>query len=465
MSDDMALVREFAASHSEPAFATLVQRHLGLVHSAALLQVGDAHLAEEIAQAVFLILARKAPSLGPKTILSAWLYRTTRYAAADALKANRRRQAREQEAYMQSTLNQPDADTWAQLAPLLDDAMAELGETDRAALVLRFFENKTVGEIAGALRMEEAAAQKRVGRALEKLRAYFFKRGIALPAAALTAAISANAVQAAPVGLALTISTAAALTGTTLATATTATAIKTIAMTTLQKTVITATLAVIAGVGIYEARQNSQLREQVKTLQHDHAPLLEQIQQWQRERDAATNQMASIAREGANTKVNDDELLRLRGKVGLSQQQVKEASDKARVAEKKLTALTSSQVQFAKHEAAKVDATKELSLALASYLLFNNKQYPTNIAQLVDSELRGNYTIGDIDLHSLEFINTGGQNREHRNTVEFRERLARQSPDGTWRRIYGFSDGSVHTATSRDGNFDAWEKENTYSTK
>ena len=93
MSDDMALVRVFAASHSEPAFATLVQRHLGLVHSAALRQVGDAHLAEEIAQAVFLILARKAPSLGPKTILSAWLYRTTRYAAGDALKANRRRQA------------------------------------------------------------------------------------------------------------------------------------------------------------------------------------------------------------------------------------------------------------------------------------------------------------------------------------------------------------------------------------
>src|ERR1051326_8198554 len=148
MSDDMALVREFAASRSEAAFAALVQRHLGLVHSAALRQVGDAHLAEEIAQAVFIILARKAPALRPKTILSAWLYRTTRYAAADALKARRRRQAREQEAYMQSTLNQPDVDTWAQVAPLLDDAMAQLGETDRAALVLRYFENKTMGEIA-----------------------------------------------------------------------------------------------------------------------------------------------------------------------------------------------------------------------------------------------------------------------------------------------------------------------------
>src|ERR1035438_1191099 len=110
MSDDMTLVREFAASRSEPAFAALVERHIGLVHSSALRQVGDDHLAEDITQAVFIILARKAASLGPKTVLAAWLYRTTRYAAADALKTRRRRSAREQEAFMQSTLNEPDAD-------------------------------------------------------------------------------------------------------------------------------------------------------------------------------------------------------------------------------------------------------------------------------------------------------------------------------------------------------------------
>src|SRR5476651_790162 len=169
--DDMTLVREFAAANSgtanaESAFAALVQRHIGLVHSAALRQAGDAHLAEEITQAVFIILARKAAALGPETVLAAWLYRTTRYTAADVIKARRRRQIREQEAFMQSTLNEPDAEVWAQLAPLLDDAMAELGETDRTALVLRYFENKSAHEIAGALRMKEDAAQKRVSRAL-----------------------------------------------------------------------------------------------------------------------------------------------------------------------------------------------------------------------------------------------------------------------------------------------------------
>jgi RNA polymerase sigma factor (sigma-70 family) len=210
MSDDMTLVREFAARQSEPAFAALVERHIALVHSAALRQAGDAHLAEEITQAVFIILARKAASLGSKTVLSAWLYRTTRYAAADALRARRRRQAREQEAHMQSILNQPDADVWAQLAPLLDDALAELGETDRTALVLRFFENKTAREIAGALRMEEAAAQKRVARALEKLRAIFVKRGVTLAATVIAGAVAANSVQAAPAALAVKVSVVAA---------------------------------------------------------------------------------------------------------------------------------------------------------------------------------------------------------------------------------------------------------------
>jgi hypothetical protein len=107
-------------------------------------------------------------------------------------------------------LNQPDADVWAQLAPLFDDALAELGETDRTALVLRFFENKTAREIAEALRMGEATAQKRVARALEKLRAIFVKRGVTLTATVIAGAVAANSVQAAPVGLVVTISATAA---------------------------------------------------------------------------------------------------------------------------------------------------------------------------------------------------------------------------------------------------------------
>jgi RNA polymerase sigma factor (sigma-70 family) len=228
LSDDMTLVREFAARQSEPAFAALVKRHIGLVHLAALRQTGDAHLAEEITQAVFIILARKAAALGPNTILAAWLYRTTRYAAADALKTRRRREAREQEACMQSTLNQPDndaGDAWAQLAPLLDDALNELGETDRTALVLRFFENKTAREIAAALQLEENAAQKRVARALEKLRARFVKRGVTLTAAVIAGAVAANSAPAAPAALVKSV-TAVAMAKGSMAAASTQTLVK-----------------------------------------------------------------------------------------------------------------------------------------------------------------------------------------------------------------------------------------------
>ena len=102
MTDDMALVREYARTRSETAFAALVSRHLNLVYSVALREVRDPHLAEEVAQAAFIILARKAGALGPKTILSGWLCRTARYVSAEVLRSQRRRQKREQEAYMQS---------------------------------------------------------------------------------------------------------------------------------------------------------------------------------------------------------------------------------------------------------------------------------------------------------------------------------------------------------------------------
>ncbi|HTY86166.1 MAG TPA: sigma-70 family RNA polymerase sigma factor [Candidatus Acidoferrum sp.] len=216
MSDDLALLRDYARNNSEEAFATLVSRYVNLVYSVALRQVCDPHLAEEITQAVFIILARKAGSLGDKTILAGWLCRTARYASANALTIQRRRQRREQEAYMQSTLNEPETDeTWTQIAPLLDAAMGQLGSKDHDAVVLRFFEGRNFKEVGAALGASEDAAKMRVGRALEKMHRYFNRRGISSTTAILAGTISANSLQVAPATLAASATAVAISKGTT----------------------------------------------------------------------------------------------------------------------------------------------------------------------------------------------------------------------------------------------------------
>jgi RNA polymerase sigma factor (sigma-70 family) len=201
---DRQLLREYGRQGSEEAFAVLVERHVNLVYSVALRQVGIAAHAEEITQAVFVILARKAARLHPEIVLEGWLHETTRLTALSFRRGERRRQLREQEAYyMQSTLQDgAGASAWKQLAPLLDEALARLGQKDRDAVMLRFFKDRSVRDIAAALRVSEAAAQRRVLRAVEKLRRFFARRGVVFTAAVLTTSISANSIQAAPAALA-----------------------------------------------------------------------------------------------------------------------------------------------------------------------------------------------------------------------------------------------------------------------
>jgi RNA polymerase sigma factor (sigma-70 family) len=221
MSDDMALVQEYAQSNSEQAFATLVSRHVNLVYSVALREVRDPNLAEEITQAVFIVLARKAKSLSPKTILSGWLCRAARNVSADGLRTERRRQFREREAQMQSTLNEPDSAAWQHIAPLLDEALNCLGEKEHDAVVLRFFDGKELKQVGSAMGSTEDGARMRVNRGVEKLRKFFTKRGVTLSAAMIAGAVSTHSVQAAPVGLAqsvtaLAVTKGAAVSGSTL---------------------------------------------------------------------------------------------------------------------------------------------------------------------------------------------------------------------------------------------------------
>ena len=207
-----------------------------------------------------------------------------------------------------------DAD-WEHIAPHLDDALGELSEPDRDALLLRYFERKSASEMAQTLGISDEAAQKRVSRAVERLREYFAKHGITVGTSGLVVVITANAVQAAPVGLAVTISTAVALAGTTITATTTATAAKAIAMTTLQKTIIGVTLAAAVGTGIFEARQASTARDELQILQQQQASLAEQIRQLLNEKNSASNRLSMLADELERAKGNSSELLRLRAEV------------------------------------------------------------------------------------------------------------------------------------------------------
>jgi RNA polymerase sigma factor (sigma-70 family) len=210
-NDDMELVRQYAHNHSEEAFAELVARHLNLVYGVALRQLGATQLAEDVTQTTFIILARKAGSLRADTIVAAWLCRTAQLAAADARKMQRRRERRELETHMQNLSDAPQSEsaTWVELGPALDVAMGRLGQTDHSAIVLRFFEGKDVKEVATALGISPNAAKTRVSRALEKLRNFLKGRGITISAATLAAAITSHSSQAAPVGLAASVTVAA----------------------------------------------------------------------------------------------------------------------------------------------------------------------------------------------------------------------------------------------------------------
>jgi RNA polymerase sigma factor (sigma-70 family) len=209
--DDNTLLREYAEHRSEEAFETLVTRHVSKVYSVALRHTGKPHQAEEITQTVFVLLATRAASLGKRVILEGWLYQTARLTALTSIRGDIRRVRREQEASMQTMTNENEAAVWTQIAPLLDKAIATLNETDRHAVVLRFFYGKSLREVGASLGASEGAATARVHRALEKLRHFFLQHGVKSTPDIIAGAISANSVQAAPAALAKAI-TAVAMT-------------------------------------------------------------------------------------------------------------------------------------------------------------------------------------------------------------------------------------------------------------
>jgi len=212
MPDEIQLLRRYAENRDEKAFAALVEQTLPLVYPAALRQLdGAAHRAQDVTQTVFVELARQAQRLASRTEIIGWLYTSTHHVAAKVKRSEARRQRREEEAHIMlenTSVDSAHAD-WNRLRPVLDDAMHELSESSRQAILLRYFQNQPFGEIGRQLGLNEDAARMRVERALDKLHTLLARRGVTSTASALVVALTSQSAATVPAGLAASISYAA----------------------------------------------------------------------------------------------------------------------------------------------------------------------------------------------------------------------------------------------------------------
>lgn len=334
MKESRLLLAEYAQDRSESAFRELVSRYVDLVYSTALrLAGGDAHLAEDVSQTVFIQLARKAHRLSHDVMLGGWLHRATCNVAATALRAQRRRHLREKQAAEMNALQDHAEENLAQLAPVLDEAIDQLGAEERHAIVLRFFEQREFASVGTTLGISEDGARKRVERALVKLQCLLKRRGVTHSAVALGIVLSAQAVTAAPAGLATAIA-GTALASSAAASASTLTLLKLMTLTKLKIGALGALL--VAGVAtplVLQHQAQARLNERNEALERQAA---------QTDRLAAENQRLSnlLVQAGTTARFPDDterELLRLRGEVGrlrLAAQELEQLKGTAALSEK-----------------------------------------------------------------------------------------------------------------------------------
>jgi RNA polymerase sigma factor (sigma-70 family) len=461
-TDDSALLRQYLEEHSDAAFATLVTRHINLVYSVALRHVGDPHQAEEITQAVFILLTRKAAQLRHHKALSSWLFQATRLTASNFVRGETRRHRREQEAHMQVVLDESGTDVWRQIAPLLDSAVASLSEKDRQAIVLRFYEGRNLRDVGAALGASEDAAEKRVSRAVERLREFFTKRGVTAGASGLAVVMSANAVQAAPVGLAATLSSAA-LAGAATSSGTTFTLVKLMTMTKI-KTGVISSIVVAGAVTSLVIQQQSQakIRESDGALQQQS----DQLARLQTGRERLASLLARANGPAADDRLS--ELLRLRAEAAILSQQtndlaaLQEENRRLREQNSQLANPVKTPLQLKEESYARSLYARDWLLAFRVFAMQNQEQFPTNFEQaasfLPDAVAKA---ATNITTDQFEIVYNGSYELTNgNNVIVLREKQARQQwPHGNWSKVYGFADGHSEIHGEAEDNFDAWEKQ------
>ncbi len=468
MQSDAELLRSYVQDRSESAFTELVQRHIDLVYSAVLREAhGDAFLAEDVTQAVFAELARKASSLVRHPALAGWLYTCVRQMAANVRRAEDRRQRREQEAQTMNELltSDPSESIWRQVKPVLDDVMHELGETDRTAVVLRFFEERSLKEVGLALGLNENAARMRVDRALGKLQSLLAKRGVTSTASGLAVAITVGAVVSAPASLAASVASSALLAGASTA-ATTLTTLKLMTMTKLKLGVIgSVAIASVATPLVMQHQARVTLREENQSLRRRVA----QLAQLSAENERLSNQ---VARANNSLLSNDQlsELMRLRGEVGALRRQLAETAkaQAQRTPRETQAEQPVDPIDQQKQEAlvrqqfiAKMGYAKNWMLAFVEYADQHQGQLPMNFDQAVSflPDTAKDETLLATNQFEIVYQGSWTSLTNLNNVIVLRENESQPGITGGWVRTYGFADGHAEVHKADDGNFEPWEKQ------
>jgi RNA polymerase sigma factor (sigma-70 family) len=458
MTDSQRLLNEFAKNGSDAAFTDLVTRYTDLVYSAAVRLVdGDAQAAQDVTQTVFLDLAKMAGKLSCEVMLGGWLHRHTCYVAATMVRGERRRHSRERQAAQMNSLPDDSKAGLAQVAPILDEAINQLGTEDRAAIVLRFFEQsdfRTVGETLG---INENAARMRVTRALEKLHLLLRNRGVSFSTAALGTVLATGAVTAAPAGMAASFA-ATALGSHAAGSAQALTILKIITMTNLKAGIVGA--VVMAGVATplmlhYRAQPDLREKDTLLQQQNDELALL-----------AAENaRLSNLVAEASTspTRDNSRELLRLRGEVGVLKGQL------AAAASRQERTTRSSQIKTEAESAeeqkqisiAKMNYTKGWMMAFMQYANRNQGQLPTNFDQaspFLPDEAKSQTNLVP-DQFEIVYQGSISEITNPQSVIVIREKEAWSTLNGGWVKGYSFADGHSEIHKAVDGNFQPWEQQ------
>jgi len=468
---DAQLLLEYATSRSESAFGELVGRYADLVYSAALRQVREPNLAREVAQSVFTDLARKARSLSGGVVLAGWLHRSTRFAALALLRHERRRRNRERQAMELLEPSCESSPDWDRLRPMLDEAIANLGETDRNALLLRFFKNHDLRDVGVALGLSEDAAQKRVSRALDKLRDFLARRGVKTTASLLSATLAANAVQAAPSGLVAVLTTGSIANA---GTAATFTLLKFMTMTKLKAAVVSTALIAGAAVPVVVQRQSIQaLRAENQELR-EQSRLVARL----REENQRLGKLRADADELAQLRKDVSEIHRLRGEVARLRREKEDAASlvaaNARLREQvagmvkavnEAPKLAPDQERFRQQGLDRLNFVRQWMLSFIIYADTHEGRLPQRFSDMDGFDALA-ASIEGLSPSDFEIAFNGkvGDIREPNRIIVMKEKESRLNPDGKWTRAYGFADGHSELHSTPDGNFEPWEREHLVDT-